>query len=103
MLTVYHQIKLHDLAFPDGIPEEIWTDLQDHRFTVAGDNGIVFLPRNHWGDERQKKLLNEENKIYYKYIRCEITGIFNRRVSLVMISTEDHSKKNETATLDRTG
>lgn len=33
-------------AFPDGIPDEIMSNLVDHREPVEGDQGIRFEPRD---------------------------------------------------------
>lgn len=30
------------LAFPDGIPFEIYRGQEDHRFPIEGDNGVLF-------------------------------------------------------------
>ena len=32
-------------AFPDGIPDDIFTGMVDHRSPVDGDNGIQFEPK----------------------------------------------------------
>lgn len=45
-------IHLHEIknkfscdAFPDGIPQEIYTGLDDHRGPFPGDGGIRFRPK----------------------------------------------------------
>ncbi len=38
-------------AFPDGVPDEIWLDMFDHRNPFPGDNGILFE-----GDARRFEL-----------------------------------------------
>lgn len=32
------------LAFPDGIPDDIWTMKNDHTVSTGNDNGITFEP-----------------------------------------------------------
>lgn len=33
-------------AFPDGMPEEIWTGKVEHREPYPGDNGIQYEPKS---------------------------------------------------------
>lgn len=49
--------KFACLAFPDGIPEEVFENRHDHRKLYPGDNGILFtLLTEGKNDDRRNEL-----------------------------------------------
>jgi hypothetical protein len=46
--------KNYCMAYPDGIPVEIWEDEVDHRYPYKGDGGVTFVAINEGLDEMQK-------------------------------------------------